>query len=337
MEAEQNLATAFGRFIQAGRQVLDFPPELMELLAHTDVDDIPLDRIRLPYAAQYLHFGPQLDLELESGWLVDGAYVEQRGESGDIRFTITAVPTDRASKPAWFLGPEPQYTQDFVQNFRSMDLGTAVDMVVAETLAGLRAQQGEQGGDITEKMKDALAEKEMQLPDDLRIVDVAPELAHARQDQVSRRHAVYKAALQRVVNALCYIAAYPDDIESVWPDGTPASLVEKARTGKGKEVHRAQSKLLSLGYVPVHICGKRVGVQRTRHGLTTRDEHIAAHWRRGHWRNQAHGPAHSLRKLIWILPLLVGAVRETAPDTGHIYLVDTDDAATERNPSDGAA
>lgn len=32
---------------------------------------------------------------------------------------------------------------------------------------------------------------------------------------------------------------------------------------------------------------------------------VAAHWRRGHFRHQAHGEARSLRKLIWIQPTLV--------------------------------
>lgn len=31
------------------------------------------------------------------------------------------------------------------------------------------------------------------------------------------------------------------------------------------------------------------------------------HWRRGHWRDQAYGPEHKLRKLLWIEPMLVAA------------------------------
>lgn len=34
------------------------------------------------------------------------------------------------------------------------------------------------------------------------------------------------------------------------------------------------------------------------------------HWRRGHYRNQAHGRNHEQRKLIWIEPILVGTPRE---------------------------
>jgi len=86
---------------------------------------------------------------------------------------------------------------------------------------------------------------------------------------------------------------------------------------------RAKSKLAALGYVPVHVCGKRIEEQRNRIGIATLDHgHVASHWRRGHWRNQAHGPARSLRKLIWVMPVLVGANhRDDEPVTGHLYLV----------------
>lgn len=33
---------------------------------------------------------------------------------------------------------------------------------------------------------------------------------------------------------------------------------------------------------------------------------VRIHWRRGHWRRHAHGPALSLRKTIWVEPVLVG-------------------------------
>jgi hypothetical protein len=67
IEAECSLATAYGRFVQAGRQIMDFPPALTEMLSRTNVDDVPLNTIKLPYTCQYLYFGPQDDLQLEPG------------------------------------------------------------------------------------------------------------------------------------------------------------------------------------------------------------------------------------------------------------------------------
>lgn len=323
MESLQTLATAYGRYVQAGRQIMDFPSALVEMLAKTDVDDIPLDTIKMPFAAQYLHFGPQADLELEPGWLVDGAYVEGRGEAGDLRFTVTAVPTDRSLSRLWFVYPEPEYTQDLVGDYRKMDLATAIDTVLSDRLVGLNESVGKPGGDITEQLQSDMAAVGAEMPDDLRVLDVSPRLAKERLEQVNRRHPVYRSALQLVVNALCYLTAYPDDIMSVWPEGTPLSLKEKADSGRGKEAMRAKSKLAALGYVPVHVCGKRIEEQRNRIGIATLDHgHVASHWRRGHWRNQVHGPGRSLRKLIWVMPVLVGAShRDDEPGAGHLYLV----------------
>lgn len=320
IEAEETLATAYGRFVQAGRQIIDFPPALTEMLAETDIDDIPLNSINLPYASQYLYFGPQPSLEIEPDWLVDGAYVEQRGASGDVRFTVTAVPHEQALSAQWYLFPEVEYTQDFVGEFRSMDLATAIDTVLSSRLAELMKRRALAGGDITATLEEAATESGMALPAGVSVVDVSPTLAAVRDDITRRRHPVYKAALQLVVNALCYVAAYPEDIDTVWPEGTPDSLKQKALHGKGKEQMRAKSKLTALGYVPVHICGKRVAEQRTHRGIPAHG-HVATHWRRGHWRNQVHGPARSLRKLIWVMPVVVGSKHPDEPEAGHVYLV----------------
>ncbi|WP_336844139.1 hypothetical protein [Providencia rettgeri] len=328
IEAEQILATAYGRFIQAGRQIMDFAPTLTEMLAKTDIDDIPLNSIKLPYASQYIHFGPQEDLELEPGWLVDGAYVEQRGISGDIRFTITAVPHDHSLSQQWYLFPEVEYSQDFVGDFRLMNLAEAIDTMLSDRLTSLREQQAKKGGDITASIQNKLSISGISMHDGTCVEDIGSKMAVIRNDIAQRRFPVYKAALKLVINALCYVTAYSDDIEHVWPEGTPYSLKQKAQSGKNKEQKRAQSKLAALGYVPVHICGKRISEQRSTQSIHAQEPgHITPHWRRGHWRNQVHGPARSQRKLIWVMPVIVGAKSHKEPETGHIYQVSSNDTS----------
>lgn len=322
IKAEETLATAYGRFVQAGSQIMDFPPALTEMLAKTDIDDIPLNSIKLPYASQYMHFGAQNDLEIEPGWVVDGAYVEQRGANGDLRFTITAMPNDHSLSRKWYLLPEAEYTQDFVGDFRSMDLATAIDTFLSNELAELKISQTKKGGDITDSVQSEFCKRGENMPDGMRVINVRPEMAIVREEITRRRFPIYKTALQLVVNSLCYVAAYPDDIDSVWPEGAPDSLKQKVLKGKGKEQVRAKSKLAALGYVPVHICGKRVVEQRSIHGIHAQENgHVAVHWRRGHWRNQVHGPGRSLRKLIWVMPVIVGTNSHEEPESGHLYLI----------------
>lgn len=322
IDAEHVLATAYGRFVQAGCQIMDFPPSLIEMFRTTDVDDIPLNAIKLPYASQYLHFGAQEDLVLEPGWRVDGAYVEQRGPGGNVRFTITTVADEPRRQGRWFLDPEPQYTQDFVGEFSMMDLGTAIDTSLSDMLSGFAKVKAMQGGDITNEIREGLEDQADAMPEGVTVVNSGPRNAEIREAETLRRHPIYVTALRLVVNALCYLSAYPDDIESAWPAGTPEALKIKAETRLGKEQARAQSKLAALGYVPVHVCGKRVAEEREKAGFAGAGQgHANAHWRRGHWRNQVHGPARSLRKLIWVMPVVVRGVAGTEPALGHLYLV----------------
>ena len=91
---------------------------------------------------------------------------------------------------------------------------------------------------------------------------------------------------------------------------------------------RARSQLAALGYVPVLLCGQQVEEQRQRIGASTSPGagHPVTHWRRGHWRNQAHGPGRSLRKLIWVMPMRVGYNQPDEPESGHLYRVSPEDS-----------
>ena len=184
MESMQQLMTAYGRFVQAGRQIIDFPPSLLDLLARTEVDDIPLNTLRMPYATQYLHFGPQPGLELEAGWRVDGAYVEAGGEAGDVCFTVTAVPTDRQLSRLWFEIPEPYYRQDLVGDYRTSDLATAIDSQLSDRLNELNQRLDQPGGDITEQVAAGLSERGELIPDGLKLIDISSKMAEERLLQI---------------------------------------------------------------------------------------------------------------------------------------------------------
>jgi hypothetical protein len=48
-DAVIQLGVFFCEFNRTGRQIFDFPPSLVEMFRHTDVDDIPLDALQFPY------------------------------------------------------------------------------------------------------------------------------------------------------------------------------------------------------------------------------------------------------------------------------------------------
>jgi|APLak6261699311_1056244.scaffolds.fasta_scaffold00140_21 hypothetical protein len=301
------LSCAYGRYVQAGRQILKFPKELVELLKETDADDIPMNLIKLPYSSQYLHFGVQRDLEIEPGWFVDGMYIESLGEPGDLRFAITACPEDHSKMSEWFLHAEPFYEQSFYKDYRSVDIGTAIDMVFSNRISELKNVKK------IDMSKSGLNN----------VVDVSEKNAEIRIANATRGLAVFKKAVEIGVNALCYVTAYPDDIYTEWPEGTPESLSKKADTLTGKQSLNAISKLRALGFTKVHICGRNLAEEMRKGKLEGSVKSKSEHWRRGHWRNQVHGTGRLLRKLIWVMPALIGrgSKKDNVEPNGHIYMV----------------
>lgn len=328
IDAEMNLATAYGRFVQAGRQIIKFSGTLSEMLDRTDVGVIPLNSIKLPYASQYIFLGKQAELEIEDGWFVDGAYVEQRGNNGEIRVTLTAVPDDIDLSEKWYLFPEVEYTQDFAMSSGEMNLDDAISSVLNDNLASLRAAQEKKDKNVTGDLKAAMEDGGLAMPEGLEIIDRSSSMAVLREEITLKRHEMYRKALRLIVNSICYMIAYPDDIATEWlqkPSPKVEDIRRKTLTGKTKDKNLAKSKLAELGYSTVHICGRNLdkyGEEYSNgaggHGRTS------LHWRRGHWRNQAHGQGMTLRKLIWVMPMLIGAKGEPTsamPRMGHLYLV----------------
>lgn len=324
IEAEEQLVLAWLKFVATGRQIFDLPARMVELFRHTDADDIPVSMLRLPYAVQYLHFGPQPDLVLEPGWLLDGVYVEFHPSVPLLTFTVTARPAAPADVELWHAFGEPMVAINLAPEAFGLDLGSAVDHALARLDQHLRAEQSQ--GDLAAAEMFALGSGEVHVTTGAR--------ATRQLAQVERRTPMLRAALRLAVNALCYLTAYPDDITVSWPDHAPERLVKKAGSGPAAERARARSKLESLGYTQVNICGSLLrkppppaaaAAAETTIGLS-HEEGVRTHWRRGHWRRQAHGEGRALRKLIWLMPTLVrgdvGAAAEQVP--GHIYQVAAD-------------
>jgi len=84
----------------------------------------------------------------------------------------------------------------------------------------------------------------------------------------------------------------------------PALVETHTKAEKPPTSGKAARKLASPNWI-----GRTYRAPRSEHaGGTHASPHV--HWRRGHWRHQAHGPANSLRKDIWIEPMIIGATTQ---------------------------
>lgn len=322
LNGEANLGFAWAKYQGAGRQIFEVPEALAAMMRHTDIEDVPVAVLRLPYPVLYLHFGAQPDLAIEPGWQVDGAYVEHHPEHRLLTFTITACPTDEGDVNCWPAFGEPHFVLSLPQEVAGYDLGTAIDYQLAARLNQLSVEQA--SAPAMEAAASAAAEAHGMPGESVRIV--TERRAATQIEQAHRTAPVLRETMRLAVNVLCFVTAYPDDADVVWPAGVPAKLKRQATEGTPKERARAVSKLESIGYSAVVLCGNRLLARMQMAGFCgdTGHDAVRPHWRRGHWRRQAHGEGKRLRRIVWIMPTIVNAGGSPAhsPDVpGHIYRV----------------
>ncbi|AZN67180.1 hypothetical protein DX910_01480 [Acinetobacter haemolyticus] len=305
VESERVLATAYCRYIATGKQIFQLSKQLTEMLKQTNNDDIQIDTLKIPYNSIYLYFGPQDDLVLENGWLVDGAYIESRGERGSFKFTLTCVPLDIENSKLWFLEKEPCYSQDIVETYQGEQLKDVIARVYTDTINAISST------------KPIQAIEEVSSETGIKIIDISEDNAIERLYAEEKKFPVYESALRLIINALCYVTNYKEDIEYKFTDDVPEILINNTLTSKQSK--KLEEKLINDGYRKVYICGEKLSNQIN--SSATQRSSIEVHWRRGHWRKQPYGEKRELTKLIWIMPMLIGAGESGVKEAtrGHIY------------------
>lgn len=300
---ELEMLTTVAIHRKCGRQILDIDPNLSEMFKKTGVEDIPLDMIQLPYTSQYIYFGPQEDIQLSNGWFFDGAYVERYEKTDSLRITITTVPDKATKTRLWYTVPEPSFRVEIPNASSKVSLIIAVTEAFSKMLAELNSR------------KNTFDEMEM---GGAKFVDVTERNNVFRLEELKSSFPVFEKALNLIANAACYLSAYPEDHNPVWPTDAPARLIKQYNEGSPKERNRAESKLASMGYTQVMYFGKHF-----KSNISEPTGTVETHWRRGHWRNQPYGPKNTLRKLKWLMPMLIGAGNDgdDAEPKGHIYTV----------------
>ena len=305
---EQSLAMHYSSWASHGRQIFHFNEEITEQFRLTDADEITIGSLKFPYNIFYMSFGSQSDLELDnSGRFVDGAYVSVIPD-----FAIQVLLTTRPL--------ESKIPQRF-DWIKSSDKYYYLPLSIKEPTANIAI--------VAEKaISDDIQEREAKLKTAKPTMDVGGIEIPSRRPQsikeeihdLSAGYPIFKNALSLIINGLCYLSAYPDDIEHHWPSDTPKPLLEKIeKAAKPKDVQKATSQLTSMGFTKIHYCGKAF----QHHNQTDSEgSEVRAHWRRGHWRNQSYGPQSANRKMIWIMPVMVRKDKTHGNiEMGHVYLV----------------
>lgn len=306
---ENSIAMHYANFCSYGRQIFHFNNEITQQFSSTDIDEVIPDNIRLPYDVLYLSFGKQTNLDLwGKGFFVDGAYITWHEDSG-LEIMLTTIDENYGNKSNefdWIFCPERYYYLPLATGGSSKSIAELADTALKESLS---------------KERKALSQPPTVEFKGKKILNRRAESASLHIEELQEGYPTFREALRLVINGLCYLSAYPDDIQQGWPEDTPDSMLKKLKQSKTpKAARRTTSKLTSMGFVKIHYCGK--AFKRSASSLSSNRE-VHAHWRRGHWRNQAYGPHLSRHKLLWIMPVIVR--KDKAEDQnlqGHIYLID---------------
>lgn len=313
---EMELAATWLAYVGAGREIFDIPSRLADMFSLSDCDDIRLEQVFAPYKGQYIHFGARKDLPLSPGWLCDGAYV--LADQGCITVRLTSMPEDPSELMDWRVRAEPIFRFKFLEQDQQLDVGTAVDTAIARELGELRAESA----NAAQRQRDADAAIE-ELGVSAKIKVVTAERVDRETESIMSSRDVGHRALSMIVNALCYLTAYPGDVEHRWPESAPETLVKQLDGGTPGKRKRAEQQLHGEGFSKVRLCGRAFRALNTETYAVGAGS-VRSHWRRGHFRSQAHGQGRQLRKLVWIMPILVNAatMKEDTQLPGHLYIVE---------------
>lgn len=301
-QREAILAKSYVMFASAGGQVFEFSKSLTDLFLRSDVDDVPAAGLHLPYDRFFIHYQQAIALEGgENGSakaMIDGAYVE-RIAPDLIAITPGTPRIALGYEQEWLCENEDALLGGMVLRLGNGTLANAVNEAVGIYVEDNRKRV------VQTLQEQRLRESGRPLSSwacDLISKATLNHLNHL--DGVGSLRPAVHQLVNLIANTLCYITAYRESGRTKWSEGTPREVVDAlARATSPKRQAQIEKELIWAGYRRVTL----FALEADSNSAPARGTHAspAAHWRKGHWRMQAHGESHSLRRLQWIRPCLI--------------------------------
>lgn len=285
---ESGLQIAEEDWHEKGEQIFDLS-QIAALFSETDASDVPFSAINLPYSSFYIYWGAHLEIPSPiSHRYIDGCYVSCR-DWGTM---------DRMLELQFTSSFEPNYPWDTC----SLICNVAHD--ANGSIGLMKSLSPEENGDADPTFSSFYADLD--------------QTGFYPAPLATKWTPALKKALSMAANCLCYLSAENAEVETSFPSEAPARLVLQTNSLKKSERERASSKLASLGFRRIHLCGRATAETL---GLSHNTAQMPPHWRRGHWRKQRYGEKLAKTKIIWMSGVLVNA-EKGQPATGHIYIAD---------------
>lgn len=291
-----------------GGAIYILPERLVEEFDNTDCDEIRMKDIILPFPNVFLKFNPPHPLLLAENAIIDGCYLVKQGEEyllflttilKGVNYTTSLSITCLDPTFSIHLPIQKSTANQSVENV-GLCVNEAIDLGIREFL--------EMNSQPTENISQSITR-----PDGTTayLEDMRTQSRKHRIEVFRSQEPVFRACLNIIVNAACFISFRPEDITEEWDENPPAWVCEAlndnrdTRSARDRKQHALRT--ISNGdYTRIKICGKNLFTDIPQnpaaigHGVSPQ-----AHWRRGHWRQQRHGTGLSLVTPRWIRPTIV--------------------------------
>lgn len=303
-QAEIANIQVFGGFLRGGRVIYDFHKQLTTALLSTDIDSIPVSAIPRPSQSLYIHFG-----------LPDGSPDEKQSPEG--AFVSWEDMPDEPARMMVDFTTRNQFDEVIFWHKESGDPMTGVTIDVSDSSKGI-VQAMEDSVEAIVAQNEKFLEQQKTMEAEMiekygEIFSIPSPITNLRADLP-----LLRIGIALVVNCLLFLGAAPEDVSERWDDRAPADLVHQAEHGEKPGTRKTAERTLSnRDYLKVRLAGHQFAESVAGSWQDDTGRSVVTHFRRGHFRNQAHGPEHSLRKLVFIPPVVVNPGQGDAP--GRIY------------------
>jgi hypothetical protein len=290
-----------------GGAIYVLPDPLVEEFDNTDCEEIRMADLKLPFNNLFLKFTPPHPLFLADGAPVDGCYIIKQGDEYLLTLTSQLEGVDYVRSisiacldPTFSLHlPVPVFSLDKPAQDTDICINAAVEMGIKDFLA----KNAPPSDDISQTIE---------RPDGTTttVVDVRAKSRRRRVAVFRDQEPVFRACLNIIANAACFISFRPEDISEAWEGEPPGWVIEAlndpAESRRTRDRKRDALRNIAGGdYTRIKICGGNLFSDISREGATGHGVSPRAHWRRGHWRRQRHGTGLSLVTPRWIRPTIV--------------------------------
>lgn len=269
------MATMVGiRHVVSPYRIFRLDDDLVELLGVTDMaEDVPVEFLKLPFPRCYVELGTRRDIS---------AYVPN-DVSGD--HVLEGAYFETGVHPARGNGTYILMTGSPLNKANCMDDATHAVFLSTE----------DPTQSLSQAMADAFASAVSQSVEGGYRV---PQKANFDQALLN---------LQWLLKALLYIGL-PEARKTLALERTDLQKQLASLKSPGKKAKLSRRIAHAQDVVWVHA-----PPVQSEPGAQAAGSSMASHWRRGHYRRQAHGPSYSQRRLIFIAPVRVGSGEPVTP------------------------